>query len=112
MVRDYLCGQFTSLHGHLAGISTIFKICQAGKFQGVNRLKLLIIVYNLIEELHIMDKILGNVGCPQSPQRYYIWVMQEISKTYFRVSTAKKYKDYDHYLSIVYKPVKKGDNNA
>lgn len=111
MVRGFIINNPNTDYGFLANIYNILDLNQGGKYQGVNKLKLLIMLYNMIEEISYMDLVVPP-KYPQHTSQYYTRISTVISKVFARVSTAVKYKKHNHFLNIEYKAVLKEKPNA
>ena len=106
MLREYMADNCDEQHGHLHSLYHIVYMPQFGTYQGMQKLKLLIICCNLIQEFVVMDRILA-IPNPIQPSGYYTIIMKQITKVYGRVSSADKYKKYDHVLNITYESIRK-----
>jgi hypothetical protein len=106
VLREYLLDNCHPQGGHTVPMYDLVYLKQEGKFQGVQKLRLIIMMYNMINELVLLDRILSLEGDSSS---YLMGILaKELVKVHGRVSIAGKYSMYDHILTIDYKAVRKG----
>jgi hypothetical protein len=106
VLREYLLDNCHPNAGHTYPMHELIYLKQEGKLQGVQKLRLLIMMYNMINEFVLLDRILSIQGDSSS----YLMgkLTKELVKVHGRVSIAGKYSMYDHILTIDYEAVRKG----
>lgn len=107
MIREFIAFNCDAQYGHLHCLYELIHMTQFNNYQGMQRLNLLIMTYNLLQEFVVMDRILA-IPSPSSPASYYQGIMKQITKVYNRVATADKYNKFDHVLNVNYEAVPKG----
>lgn len=106
--RDYPAGALVQLTE---------KTNASSGFDSMDKLKLVILALDEIEDVHLMGEI---TGANAKVNSYYTTnlnnlrqhLIDEVPKLYKVVSTAKKYKNFNHIIKISYETKLKGNNNA
>ena len=87
-IRQYLL-ENRGEHGYLHTMYNVADIQQHDKYQGPQRLKVLVMLYNLVQEMVLMERIFMSQEI--SGTYTYKYLMSQITKVFSRVSSAIKY---------------------
>ena len=100
-IREYILENRFIVGGYSSSMVDLVAIPQTGKYQAPQKLKLLIILFNLIPEFKALEAIF-HAEMKVSFHHTQSVCSREIVKIFNRIDKAKKYSKYEHILNISY----------
>ncbi len=100
-IREYILENRSIIVGYPEAMIDLVHIKQSDKYQAPQRLKLLVILFNLIPEFKNLEAIFH----PEKKVSFHhiqSVCSQEIVKIFNRIDKEKKYSKYEHILNISY----------